>query len=203
VCVEINAYQRHLGVAKLVPEILNGVETNKSSDEKTNKLDTAHAANAQTSHEQPEEPLRLKSVAALVVELGPAQNCGNSTAKQHGVEQNKAANGGVGVLAKDHERDEPDGRLPQVELLSSVIGHWDTDDAEEGIESAHESVVEFFGVFLARLELECTVVAGEDTGETNEHLAERGVDVEVVFMLDVVASEFAETSHLSVKGIKK
>lgn len=41
----------HLGVTKLVPEILNGVNSDEGSDEQANKLDTANKAQAETSHE--------------------------------------------------------------------------------------------------------------------------------------------------------
>lgn len=186
-------YHGHLGVTKLVPEVLNSVETNKSSDEETNKLDTTDTTNADTSHEKPEEPLRLKALAALVVELGPAEDSRDSTAKQHGVEENEAADGGVGVIAQDHEGDKPNSRASQLKLSCGKVGQGNTNNAEGGIEGTHESVVDIFGIFLARLELERSIVASKDSRQTHEHLAERGVDVEVVFILDVVASKLSKT----------
>jgi hypothetical protein len=90
---------------------------------------------------------------ALVVELGPAEHRCDSTAKKHGVEEDEAANGGVRVLAEHHERDKPDGRTTQVELLGGVVCHRDADNAEEGVESSHEGVVDLLGIFLARFEL--------------------------------------------------
>lgn len=59
----------HLGVSKLVPEVFSGVKTNKSRDEKANQLDTADTSNANTSEEEPKEPLGLEAVVSLIVEL--------------------------------------------------------------------------------------------------------------------------------------
>jgi hypothetical protein len=90
-----NTYNRHLGVTKLSPEVLDGVETNESSNEETDKLNTADTTNAETSHEQPEEPLRVEAVVTLVVELGPAEHGGYSTAEKHRIKQDESADGGV------------------------------------------------------------------------------------------------------------
>jgi hypothetical protein len=188
-------YDRHASVAKLVPEILNGVQTNERSNEETNELDTADAANADTSHEQPEEPLRLEAVVALVVELGPAEDSSDGATQQHGVEKNESANGGVRVLAKNHQSNEPDSRAAQLELSSSEISQGNANNAKGGIEGTHKGIIDIFRVFFARLKLERSVVTSEDSRETDEHLAERRVDIEVVFMLNVVASKLAETAQ--------
>jgi hypothetical protein len=45
--------QRHLGVAKLPPEVLDGVDTDESSDEQADQLDTGDESDAKASHEQP------------------------------------------------------------------------------------------------------------------------------------------------------
>lgn len=104
----IPTYHRHLGVTKLVPEILDCVQTNKSSDKETNKLDTANASNANTGEEQPKEPLRFKAVVTLVVEFGPAENCSNCAAQKHRVKQDESADSRVRVFAENHESNEPD-----------------------------------------------------------------------------------------------
>lgn len=85
----------HLGVAKLVPEIFNGVKTNQSSDEESHQLDTGNETNAKTSHEQPKEPLGLEAVLALAMELGPAECRGNGTEQEHRIEEDKPGDGGV------------------------------------------------------------------------------------------------------------
>jgi hypothetical protein len=190
--------QGHLGVTKLVPEILNGVETNESGDEKTNKLDTADTADAETRHEQPKEPFRLEAVAALVVELGQTQDGGDSATEQHGVEQDETADGGVGVLAEDHEGDEPDGGAGELELAGRVVCHGDAHYTEEGVEDSHKGVVDLLGVLLSGLELEGSVVASENTRQADQHLSERWVDIEIVFVLDVVAAELAEAVGFQV-----
>ncbi len=135
------------------------------------------------------------------MELCPAENGGNSTAQEHRVEEDKAANRGVGVFAENHERDQPDSRSLELELLGSVVSQRNTDDAKEGVESAHKGVVDLFGVLFARFELERTVVSGEDTRETDKHLSEGGMDVEVVFVLNIVAAELSETKLMSVDSI--
>ena len=101
------------------------------------------------------------------MKLGPAKDRSHGTTKQHRVEQNEAADSSVGVLAENHERNKPDGGLLQLQLLSSIVCHGDTDNAEESIERAHEGVVELLGVFLARLEFECAIVTSQDSRETN------------------------------------
>lgn len=182
----------HLGVAKLGPEILNGVQADEGGDEETDKLNTAHTANAEASHEQPEEPLGLESIIALVVKLGPAQNSRHSSEEQHRVEKDEAADGCVRVLAKDHESNKPDSRTSEVQLAGSVVGHGNAENTEEGVESSHEGVVDILGVFFSRLEFEGSVVASENTREANKHLAQGRVNIEVIFMLDVVRSELSK-----------
>lgn len=101
---------RHLGVAELVPKILNGVETNHSRNEQPDELDTADKSQAETSHEQPEEPFGLETFLLQAVELGPTEDGGDSTEKQHRVEEDETADGGIGVFAENHESDKPDSR---------------------------------------------------------------------------------------------
>lgn len=185
-------YDGHLGVTELAPKVLNGVETDKSSDKETNKLDTADTANAETSHEEPKEPLRVETVVALVVELRPAEDGGDSTAQQHGVEQDETADGGVGVFAENHQSYEPDSRTSKLELPSSEVGQGDAKNTESCVEDTHDGVVNFFWVLFAGLELEGTVVSSKDSRETNKHLAQRRVNIEVVLMLDIVRTELAE-----------
>ena len=194
-------YDWHLGVTELVPEILNGVQTDESSDEKTDELDRADAANAETGEEKPEEPFRLEAVVALVVELGPAENCSHGTAEQHRVEEDESADGRVGVLAENHESDEPDSGTAEVQFLGSEVGKGNADDTEEGVEGTHEGVVELLGIVLTGLEFERAVVTSHDTRETDEHFTERGVDIEVVFVLNVVASEFTEAAMGRVSNV--
>jgi hypothetical protein len=185
-------YNRHLGVAELSPEVLNGVEADESGDEQTDKLDTTDTTNADTSHEKPEEPLGLEATVALVVELGPAEDSGHSTAQKHRVEKDETADGGVRVLAEHHESYKPDGRTTELEFASSEVCQRNAENTESRVENTHDGVVDFLRVLLARLEFEGSVVASEDSGETNKHLAERRVHIEVVLMLDIVGTELAE-----------
>ena len=137
------------------------------------------------------------------MELGPAEDGGHSTANQHRVEENESANGGVRVLAEDHKSNEPDGRTSQPQLSRSVVCQGNACNAEKGIEGTHKGIVDIVRVLLSRFELERSIVSSQDSGEANKHLAEGRVDVEVVFMFDVVASELAKTGVTEVsKGFK-
>ena len=176
----------HLEVAKLVPEVLDGVESDKRSDEEADPLDTANASDRNTSHHQPQTPLRRERVLLLAMELGPAEDGCEGEAEKHRVEQNEAADGGVRVLAEHCQGDEPDSGPPKVQLLRGEVCQRYADGAEGRVEEAHEGVVQFFRVRLARLELKRSVVSCEVAREADEHLSERRVDIEVEFALEVV-----------------
>lgn len=153
------SYNGHLEVAKLVPQILDGVQANQRSDKETDQFNTSDTADTNSCHEQPEEPFRLEAPVLETVELGPAENRSNGTAEEHRVEQDEAADGGVRVLTEHHQRNEPHSRALQVELLGSPVGHGHADSTKDGIELAHKSVVDILGVLLARLELKRAVVS--------------------------------------------
>lgn len=56
----------------------------------------------------------------------------------------------------------------------------------------HSRVWQVGGVLDARLEFKTAIVAGQETRETDEHLAERRVDIKVEVAVDVVGAELAE-----------
>ena len=122
----------------------------------------------------------------LTVELGPAEDGGEGEAEEHGVEENEAADSGVRVLAENSQGDEPDGRPPEVQLLCSEVGQRNADGAKCRVEEAHEGVVQLRGVRFSGLELERAIVSCEVSGQTDEHLSERWVDIEVELALEVV-----------------
>ena len=163
----------HLCIAELGPEILNGVKSDKGGDEQADQLDTGHEADAEASHEQPEEPLRLKAVLALTMELGPAERCEDGAEEQHGVEEDEAADRSVRVLAEDHESDKPDSGTLEVQLLRRPIRHRNAHSAPEGVELAHEGVVDLGRVRFTRLKLERPIVTGEVSAQSDEELSGR------------------------------
>lgn len=130
----------------------------------------------------------------LIVELGPAEDSQDRSEQQHRVEEDESGDGRVRILAEHHKSHQPDPRAAELELLGGIVGERDTQDTKQGVEGAHEGVVDLLRVLLARLEFEGSVVAGQDSGETDQHLAEGRVDIEVVFVLDVVAAELAKVS---------
>jgi hypothetical protein len=186
------AYLGHLEVTKLVPQILDGVQTNQSSSEHTNPLDTADAADRETAQQEPQKPLAREGLLLESVEASPAEDGGESKEEKHRIEQDEATDGGVRVLEQNHQGDEPGGRLTEVELLCSVVGQGDAESAKGCVELAHKDVVDLLGVGLTRLELEGTVVSGQITRKANQHLSQRRVNIEVELALQVVGSELAE-----------
>lgn len=140
---------RHLEVAKLVPQILDGIKADQCSDEEPDQFNTSNTADTQSSHEQPEEPFGLEALILEFVELGPAKNSGHCTTEKHGVEKDESADGRVRVLAENHEGDEPHSRALQIELFGSPIGHGNADGAEQGIELAHKGIVDIRRVGLS------------------------------------------------------
>lgn len=144
-----NTHIGHLEVAKLVPQILNGIQADQCSDKEPDQFNTSNTADAQSSHEQPEEPLGLEALVLELVELGPAENSGNGAAKKHRIEKNKSADGRIRIFAENHECDEPHGRSLQVELFRGPVSHGNTYGTEQGIELAHEGVVDILRVGLS------------------------------------------------------
>lgn len=194
-------YLWHLNVAKLVPEILDGVESNHSCDEKSNPFHTVHKSNANSCQDEPCEPLSAEALVLEPMEFGPAQDSCEGKAQKHRVEEDESADSGVGVLAEHHKRNEPNGRAFEVHLAGSEVCQWDTDSSKEGVESAHEGVVELIGVFLSGFEFEGPIVACHVSGQSNQHLSKRRVHIEVEFTFEVVGTEFTKTISAGQSGV--
>ena len=88
------------------------------------------------------------------------------------------------------------------ELDGGVPPEGDHRDAKHGHHDAHRDIGDGVGVGLARLELERAVVACQQAGEADEHLAERRVDVEVELALEVVAPELAKVRLVPHDGAR-
>lgn len=185
-------YLGHLEVAKLVPQILDGVQTNQSGSKHTDPLDTADAADRKTTQQKPQEPLGGEGLLLESVETSPAQHGGESKEEKHRVEQDEATDGGVRVLEQNHQGDEPGSGLAEVELLCCVVGQRNAQSAERCVELAHKDVVDLLGVSLTRLELEGTVVSSQITRKANQHLSQRRVDIEVELALQIVRAKFSK-----------
>lgn len=192
------AYLGHLDLAKLVPQILNGVQADERSDQESNPFNTAHEADAHTGQDEPSEPLRAETLLLQRVELGPAQHGREGEAQQHRIQEDESADGGVGILAEHHERDEPHGSASEVERLGGIVGQGDRDSSKESIECPHHDVVQVLRVLLPGLEFEGSIVACEVSGQSNQHLSERRVHIEVEFAFEVVRTEFPETVILLI-----
>ena len=68
----------HFSVAEFRPKILNGVQADQRGAEHADPLDTADTADRKSSHTNPECPLGRERLLLLVVELGPAEDGGES-----------------------------------------------------------------------------------------------------------------------------
>ena len=77
----------------------------------------------------------------------------------------------------------------------------DKRNTEHGHHNAHRDVRHVLRVRLAALKLERAVVAGQQTREANEHLAQRGVHIEVELALEVVAAELAKVRLVPDDGV--
>lgn len=191
----------HPKVSKLVPEILDSVQTDQSGSEETNPLDTADAANGDTAQHKPETPLGRERIMLEAVELGPAEDGGEGKEQKHRVEKDEPANGRERVVTQDHQRGQPACRLAEVQLLGRVVCQGNAESTEGRVEGTHKGVVELLGVDFAGLELEGSIVTSQVAREANQHLSERRVDIEIEFALEVVGAELAEAVHLSSAGV--
>lgn len=120
------------------------------------------------------------------VESCPAEGSGEGEAEKHRIQKNKSGNRGVGILAKHHQGDKPDGWTAEFQFSRSIVCKWNAYDTEESIEDTHEGVVNFRRVFLARLEFERSVITSQETRQSNKHFTQRRVDIEIEFSFDVV-----------------
>ena len=78
------------------------------------------------------------------------------------------------------------------ELNGGVPSEGDHQDAKGGHDDAHGNIGDVLGVHLAALELIAAVVPGQQTGEPDEHLPERGVHVKVKLAPEVVRAKLAK-----------
>lgn len=138
---------------------------------------------------------------AHVVEPGPAEDGCESEEQEHAVKQDEPADRSVAVLEQNHGSNQPDRRPLEVELLGGEVCERDAECAKGGVKQAHERVVELFRVGLAGLEFEGSIVVCEVAGQTDEHFAERRVDIEVELAFEVVGTEFTEAVVRMVRDV--
>lgn len=133
---------------------------------------------------------------SFVVELDQTVHCCEGEEEQHGIEKDKSADGSVRVFAKNHQSDKPYGSSPEMHLFCRKIRHWDAQSSECRIENSHEGVVQFRWISLAGLEFERTVVSSQISRQTNQHLSQWRMDIEVKLPLQVMRAEFAKMSFV-------
>ena len=94
------------------------------------------------------------------------------------------------ITQKRHRSHQDSSRPRKMQVNARVICQGHRSRTEKGVNNAHDTIVDFFGVLVTGFEFECAVVTGHDTGETIEHFAEGRVDVEVEVTFDVVGCKF-------------
>ena len=78
------------------------------------------------------------------------------------------------------------------ELDGGVPSERDHQNAKGGQDDAHGDIGDVFGVHLAALELIAAVVPGQQTGEPDKHLPERGMHIKVKLAPEVVRAKLAK-----------
>ena len=80
----------------------------------------------------------------------------------------------------------------QSELDASIPRKRDHQHAKRGHEHAHSNIWHILRVPFAAFEFKVAIVARQQAGETDEHLAQGWMYIEVELALEVVAAELAE-----------
>jgi hypothetical protein len=230
-------YLIHLQISKLLPEVIDCVETNESHAKETDPFDAivvseqviggdlpAYASDGDTRHNQPISPFERKFFPTVLVELRKTKHRRSSKEQQHRIQKDKSTNRRVWILyqvsislrqtgnftAEDHESDEIDSRIGEFERPSRVKDQGHTENAKNCVENAHEYVIDFLRILFSRLEFEWTIVSSEIARESDQHFAERGMNlvgsgsqffnaqegwgyIKVEFSLQVMRSKFPET----------
>jgi hypothetical protein len=76
-----------------------------------------------------------------------------------------------------HQSDQVDGLVGVFQCARGVEYQWDAENSKDGVEDAHENVVEFFGISLSRFEFEGAIVASKVPRKANQHFAKRRMDL--------------------------
>ena len=122
---------------------------------------------------------------ALVPEASKTEKDKASGGEEHRVQKNKATDGEVGIVKEDKNSSKDAGGLRHSQLLCGPVGERDHDGAKEGVKDTHESIANVW-VFGARIEPERAVVSGQGSRQSDQHLAQRWVHIEIELSLDVV-----------------
>lgn len=202
-------HDRNAQITIFVPQVLCGVQTNQCGGKETNPLDTAYTTNGQARECKPDEPLSRERFLTEVMESSEAEHGRESEEEQHGVQENESRDGGIRVIwgmsalvrarlraqltTEDHQSNQPGSALGPSHLLASVVGQWNAEGTECSIKDSHEGVVDFWWVFGTRFEGKRAIVTSEITRETDQHLSEWRMDIEVEFTFKVVRTELSET----------
>jgi hypothetical protein len=88
-----------------------------------------------------------------------------------------------------------------MQLLRGEVGERDAQGTKGSVEEAHKGIVDVLGINLPTLELKGAIVAGQVARQTDQHLPERRVDIEVELAFEVVRSEFPKMSFIPCDNV--
>lgn len=96
------------------------------------------------------------------------------------------------LTKKNHESDQVARSPAQAQFNSSVPSERDHDNTECRHHDAHGGVWDGLRVLASTREVEGAVIACQQASESDEHLAQRGMHVEVELAPEVVRAELAK-----------
>jgi len=123
---------------------------------------------------------------SFIVESDHAVHGSKSEEEQHRIKQDESTDGSQRVLTQNHQGNQPDSSSLEMQFLSSEISQWNAKSSKGRVKYSHKSIVEFFGVYFARLELERAIVSSQVSGQTDEHLSKRRMDIEIKLSFQVM-----------------
>jgi hypothetical protein len=90
------------------------------------------------------------------------------------------------ITTKAHNSSQNTSSLREPKLLSCEIGNRYNGSTPGSIEDSHKGVVKGFGIFMTRFKFESSIISCQETRKTDEHFAQRRVDIEIKFSLQVM-----------------
>lgn len=96
----------HFEIAKLVPQVFDGVHSDEGHDKETDPLDASNATDAETCKSQPEPPLVTEGPMLLLVEHQETMDSSKGKAQEHRVQEDEAGNDEPSIVAEDHQGQE-------------------------------------------------------------------------------------------------
>lgn len=104
--------------------------------------------------------LKRDLLVTLIPELGKTKDDEAGRCKQHGIQEDESTNGEVRVVAQDEDCSKGAGGERHSQFLRGIVSERNHDSSKEGIEDAHETVIDI-GIRRPRLKRKRSVVASQ------------------------------------------